>query len=407
MAVGASELTQLHPVSGVRLSAVAAGIRYPNRLDLVVIALAEGSVVSGVFTQNAFCAAPVTIAKAHLSSGVAPRYLLINTGNANAGTGKRGLDDAKHSCASLAAICDVPTEAVIPFSTGVIGEHLPMLPIIANLTGAFAFLEADQWLPAAKGIMTTDTRPKGASDQFKFEGKTITVTGICKGSGMIHPNMATMLSFVATDAPVSQAMLDKLLHESTETSFNRITVDGDTSTNDASILIASGTADVSLCDSESSPLYAPLKACIDRLMIQLAHSIVRDGEGATKFVAIKVKEAANAAEARSVGFTVAHSPLVKTALSASDANWGRILAAIGRADVQDLDVNRVTIHINGILIVEDGARAASYTEIQGAVAMQSEHIAIDINLARGSVSDTVYTTDFSEEYVRINADYRS
>ena len=407
MAVGASELSQLHPVKGIQLSAVAAGIRYQGRLDLVVIALSEGSVVSGVFTQNAFCAAPVTVAKAHLKSGVPPRYFLINTGNANAGTGKRGFDDAKHSCASLAAVCGVPEEAVIPFSTGVIGEHLPMLPIIANLPTAFTSLDAQQWLPAAQGIMTTDTRPKGISDQFQFDGQTITVTGICKGSGMIHPNMATMLSFVATDAPVSQNMLDRLLSETTETSFNRITVDGDTSTNDASMLIATGKADVSLCDSESSPLYAPLKACIDQLMLKLAHSIVRDGEGATKFVAINVTEAANAAEAKSVGFTVAHSPLVKTALSASDANWGRILAAIGRAEVQDLDVDKVKISINGVLIVEQGARASSYTEIQGAAAMQSETISIDISLARGAISDTVYTTDFSEEYVRINADYRS
>lgn len=407
MAVGASELSILHPVRGVRLSAVAAGIRYPNRLDLVVIALAEGSVVSGVFTQNAFCAAPVTVAKAHLASGVSPRYFLINTGNANAGTGKQGFDDAKHSCASLAAICGVPAEAVIPFSTGVIGEHLPMLPIITHLPSAFAFLDADQWLPAAQGIMTTDTRPKGHSEQFEFEGETITVTGICKGSGMIHPNMATMLSFVATDAPVSQKMLDQLLQDTTETSFNRITVDGDTSTNDASMLVATAKVKVSVCDSESSPLYAPLKACISRLMLHLAHSIVRDGEGATKFVAINVTEAATAAEAKSVGFTVAHSPLVKTALSASDANWGRILAAIGRADVQGLQVDAVKVHINGVLIVERGARAASYTEIQGTVAMASEYISIDISLARGTVSDTVYTTDFSEEYVRINADYRS
>ena len=407
MAVGASDITTLHPVNGITLGVVAAGIKYQGRKDLVAIALSEGSVVSGVFTQNAFCAAPVQVAKAHLRSGVAPRYFLINTGNANAGTGDRGIRDALHSCASLAALLGVPAEAVIPFSTGVIGEHLPMLPIITHLPAVCAAMDADQWLSAAQGIMTTDTRPKGYSEQFEFEGNTITVTGICKGSGMIHPNMATMLSFVATDAPVTQTVLDGLLKQATELSFNRITVDGDTSTNDSAMLVATGLAQVTLCDSDTAPLYAPLKACIDQIMLQLAHSIIRDGEGATKFVTITVAGANNDAEALKVAFTVAHSPLVKTALTASDANWGRILAAIGRAEVLDLDVNRVSIHLNDICIVEQGARAPLYTETQGAKAMQSEYIAIDIGLQRGNASETVYTTDLSADYVRINADYRS
>jgi glutamate N-acetyltransferase/amino-acid N-acetyltransferase len=406
MAVGSGELPELHPVAGFELGIASAGIKKPGRLDLVVMRLREGSSVAAVFTTNAFCAAPVQVARAHLAAG-APRYLLINTGNANAGTGEQGLANARRSCAELAQLTAVAPQQVLPFSTGVIGEPLPIDKIVAALPAAIADLRVDNWLRAAQGIMTTDTRPKAASVQLQLGGKRVTITGISKGAGMIKPNMATMLGYVATDAAVAQPLLQALIERAVSRSFNRITIDGDTSTNDACVLVATGAAGNALIDSEQHPDCAALAAAIDAIFIELAHAIVRDGEGATKFVAVQVGGGRDTEECLKVAYAVAESPLVKTALFASDPNWGRILAAIGRAGVADLDVGLISVRINGVLIAERGGRAASYTEQQGAAAMAPAEITIAIDLARGSVSDTVWTTDLSHDYVTINAEYRT
>lgn len=407
MAVGPGELKALYPVNGVSIGVACAGIKYPNRRDLVVIELAPNSSVAGVFTQNAFCAAPVQIAKQHLQSGESIRFLLINTGNANAGTGHRGYDDAKESCARLAALKNVPVESVLPFSTGVIGEHLPMERLLAGIPNVLESMSDEHWLDAAHGIMTTDTRPKAVSLQFEYQDETITVTGMSKGSGMIKPNMATMLGFVATDAKVNQTVLQQILDEAVNQSFNRITVDGDTSTNDSCILMATGQVQTDSCDSQDSGLYIPLKKTIQEVMLMLAQAIVRDGEGATKFVTVQVDNAADTDEALKAAYAVAHSPLVKTALTASDANWGRILAAVGYSGIDDLDVNKVELYLDEVCIARQGSRADEYQEEQGAAVMAQEEIMIRVVLNRGDVSERVYTTDLSYDYIKINAEYRS
>lgn len=405
MAVGSGKFGHLHAVPGVRLGIASAGIKKLGRKDVVVFELAPGSSVAGVFTLNAFCAAPVTLAKAHLASGDC-RYLLVNTGNANAGTGERGLADAKRCCQALAQLTACATEQVLPFSTGVIGEPLPSDKIVAALPEALADLSEENWAAAASGIMTTDTRPKACSRQLEWQGKKITVTGISKGAGMIKPNMATMLGYVACDARIEQGLLQRMVERSANASFNRITVDGDTSTNDACMLIASGESGIEV--SEASPeLRDALQTLLDEVFLDLAHAIVRDGEGATKFVEVAVSGAKTTEEALKVAYTVAESPLVKTALFASDPNWGRILAAIGRAGVERLQVDDVRVHLDDVLIAEAGGRAASYTEEAGAAVMKQDEISIRIDLGRGKAAEKVWTTDFSYDYVKINAEYRS
>jgi glutamate N-acetyltransferase / amino-acid N-acetyltransferase len=409
MATGSGKFPQMHPVSGFRLGTASAGIKTPGRKDLVVMELSESASVAAVFTKNAFCAAPVTVAKQHLES-ISPRYLLINTGNANAGTGEIGLADAQQSCEVLADLTSLSTSQVLPtnvlpFSTGVIGETLPMEKLLAGIPSAVEALDENGWADAAEGILTTDTRPKGSSLQFQLDGSSeiATITGITKGSGMIKPNMATMLGFVATDAQVDPELLHRALRLVSNKSFNRITVDSDTSTNDAVVLTATGAGGVVIDESNFDQFVDNLK----KVFIELAQSIIRDGEGASKFVSVVVDSAVDSAEAVKVAYCIAESPLVKTALAASDANWGRILAAIGRAGVENLDVNQVSISLNGVLIVEQGGRAASYSEEAGEQAMAAEDITIHVSLNRGTAIETVWTTDLTYEYVRINAEYRT
>ncbi|CAA0083064.1 Arginine biosynthesis bifunctional protein ArgJ [Zhongshania aliphaticivorans] len=406
MAVGSGELGTLHRVDGVRIGVASAGIKKTGRIDTVVFELAEGSSVAGVFTLNAFCAAPVTLAKKHLAE-VSPRYLLINTGNANAGTGEIGMIDAKSSCAALAAEVGVTAEQILPFSTGVIGEKLPVEKLITALPAAVGALSDNAWSQAASGIMTTDTRPKATSRQIDINGRTITVTGISKGAGMIKPNMATMLGYVATDAAIAPNILQEMLDVAAEASFNRITIDGDTSTNDSCVLVATGRAGGDVLSVSEGAVFNTLQKVFNEVFLELAHAIVRDGEGATKFVAVEVDGAKDVTEALKVAYAVAESPLVKTALFASDPNWGRILAAIGRAGVDSLDVSTLTVHLGDVLITENGGRAQSYTEEAGAAVMKNAEIVIRINLHRGQHKETVWTTDFSYDYVKINAEYRS
>lgn len=406
MAVGPDLFPTMHPINGVSLGTTCAGIKKPGRKDLVVIEIARGSSVAGVFTRNAFCAAPVLIAKQHLQQQT-PAYLLINTGNANAGTGDQGISDARYCCEELAREAGVEPESILPFSTGVIGEPLPVDIISAALPAACRQLSPDGWADAAQGILTTDTRPKGASRSFEYQGKTISVTGISKGSGMIRPDMATMLAFVATDAAVSQPQLQQILNDATEKSFNRITVDGDTSTNDACMLIATGQSGVEPIAETESELYRQLSETVSAVCIELAQAIIRDGEGATKFVTVQVNGGKNEEECLQVAYTIAHSPLVKTALFASDPNWGRILAAVGRAGVENLDVTRISIFLDQVCIVDKGGLAANYTEEQGQSVMDLEEITIRVELDRGAASDAVWTSDLSHGYVSINADYRS
>ena len=402
MAVGKGTFPALPAINGVRLGTAMAGIKKLERRDLVVIEIAAGATVAGTFTRNAFCAAPVHVAKRHLGLAT-PRYLLINTGNANAGTGELGMRDAEASCAELGRLADVPGTAVLPFSTGVIGEPMPMQRLLDGLPAALDSLDADGWAAAAEGILTTDTRPKGATASVEIGGETVTISGISKGSGMIQPNMATMLAFVATDASIAQDDLEQWLREGVARSFNCITVDSDTSTNDACMLIATGQGPA--VTEEQDVLR--FRAALDSLLVELAQAIIRDAEGATKFVTLEVSEARSRQEALDVAFTVAHSPLVKTALYASDANWGRILAAVGRAPVADFDVDRVVIDLGDVRLVEHGGRAASYTEEAGSAVMAGDEIAIRIRLGRGEADATVWTSDLSHEYVSINADYRS
>lgn len=404
MAVGSGIVSPLLPVAGVRIGVAEAGIRKKNRKDVVVFELAEHSAVAAVFTRNAFCAAPVHVAKRHLAAADC-RYWLINTGCANAGTGEQGMQDAARSCAALAQLTQTQAEKVLPFSTGVIGELLPMARLEAGLPAALNDLSADHWLRAAEGIMTTDTRPKGVSRQVMVDGKTITITGISKGAGMIKPNMATMLGFAATDAQVAQKDLQALLVAVANKSFNRITIDGDTSTNDACMLAATGSSSVAL--SPASAAWPQFAAALEAVFIELAQAIVRDGEGATKFVTVQINGGNDSAECLRAAYAIAESPLVKTALFASDPNWGRILAAIGRSGIEQLDTARINIFLNDVQIVANGGRAATYTEEQGQQAMAPEDITIRVELQRGTASETLWTCDFSHEYVTINAEYRT
>jgi glutamate N-acetyltransferase/amino-acid N-acetyltransferase len=406
MAVGDLTMPVMHPVNGVRIGITEAYIRYKNRRDLVVFEIAEGAETAAVFTTNAFCAAPVQVARQNLAAA-RTRYLVINTGNANAGTGPTGMSSALRSCAALGELANVAAEAVLPFSTGVIGEQLPIAKLEAGLPGALAALQADNWPAAATGIMTTDTLPKGASEQFTVDGVTYTLTGISKGAGMIRPNMATMLGFVATDVAVERGLLQQLLREVTEMSFNRVTIDGDTSTNDACVLVATGAAGNAPLAARSGTLYEAFHAALTRVFLRLAQLIVRDGEGATKFMTVRVEGGGNTQECCDVAYAVAHSPLIKTAFFASDPNWGRILAAIGRSGVPELDVSKINVYLDDVCICEDGGAAASYREELGAAVMKQAEITIRIVLGRGEAVDTVWTCDFSYDYVKINADYRS
>jgi len=401
MATGKGQLPRLHPVTGLKLGTASAGMKTPGRKDLVVMEIAEGSTVVGLFTQNAFCAAPVTVAKEHLAI-TTPKYLLINTGNANAGTGEQGLSDALQCCEALAEIATVKKCQILPFSTGVIGELMPMDRLLKGLPAATASLSQQGWADAAAAILTTDTRAKGASLQYGNDRK-ITITGITKGSGMIKPNMATMLCYVATDAAVDAELLHRALRLANEKSFNRITVDSDTSTNDAVILVATGASGITINEESFDEFVARLKA----VFLDLAQAIIRDGEGASKFVSVVVEGATDTHEALAVAYTIAESPLVKTALGASDPNWGRILAAIGRAGLKNFDVNAVRLQLNSVLIAENGARATSYIEDAGQAAMQPEDIEILVSLNRGQVTETVWTTDLTYDYVRINTEYRT
>ena len=407
MAVGLNPPETLAPIKGIRLATAAAGIRYQGRPDVVIFEVVHGTRAAAVFTRNAFCAAPVTVAREHLETA-APRFLLINAGNANAGTGENGLRDARESCRLLAERAACIESAVLPFSTGVIGEPLPVHRFGPAIDQLLIDLHSDSaaWMDAARAIMTTDTVPKGVSRQVEIDGKTVTVTGIAKGSGMIHPDMATMLAFIGTDADLAQGLLQSALEQAVGSSFNSITVDGDTSTNDACILLATGAsgAHVATADSEACRIFT---SALEAVCQQLAQAIIRDGEGATKFVTLEVVEARDESEARQVAFTVAHSPLVKTALFASDPNWGRILAAVGRAGVDGLDVDRVWLTINDVSIARNGGRDPAYTEAQGVEAMSADEITIRIGLGRGDAQARIWTTDLSHDYVRINAEYRS
>ena len=406
MAVGDVTMPQMHVVQGVRIGSAEAYVRYPNRRDLVVFEFAPNTNVAGVFTQNAFCAAPVHICKAHLAI-TNPRYLVINTGNANAGTGKLGLQNAELTCEKLAELTGVLASEILPFSTGVIGEQLPIDRLTAGLQPALDTLNADDWVSAAVGIMTTDTLPKGASEQFELDGITYTMTGISKGAGMIRPNMATMLGFIATDAPISRMLVQQLLSVAVNQSFNRITIDGDTSTNDSCIFAATGQAGGAEITSQSDVRFGVILDVLVRIMKRLAQLIVRDGEGATKFMTVAVEGGANTQECCDIAYSIAHSPLVKTAFFASDPNWGRILAAIGYAGVPELDVEKIQVWLDDVQICKDGGAAADYTEEAGSLVMQKPEITIRVDLGRGSAKDTVYTCDLSYDYVKINADYRS
>ncbi|WP_374286971.1 bifunctional glutamate N-acetyltransferase/amino-acid acetyltransferase ArgJ [Pseudomonas fluvialis] len=405
MAVGLGPLPTLHPVPGFQLGIASAGIKRPGRKDVVIMRLAEGAQIAGVTTTNAFCAAPVLLTRERLQGDV--RYLLTNTGNANAGTGAEGLANARRTCAALAALSGVDEGAVLPFSTGVIGEPLPVAKIESALQAALDDLNEDHWAEAATGIMTTDTLPKGASRQFQHDGVTVTVTGISKGAGMIRPNMATMLGYIATDAKVSRDVLQALVRDAANKSFNRITIDGDTSTNDCCMLIATGQAPLAEITSASGELFGKLREAVFAVFMDIAQAIVRDGEGATKFVTVQVNGGATHQECLDVAYAVAHSPLIKTALFASDPNWGRILAAVGYAGVPDLDVSKIDVFLGEVCIASQGCRASSYSEEQGAAVMAREEITIRIELGRGTCSETIWTTDLSHEYVKINAEYRT
>ena len=391
-------------VAGIRLGVTCAGIKYPDHRDLVVIEAATGTRAAAVFTRNAFCAAPVIVARTHLAAA-SPRYLVINTGNANAGTGRQGLVDAEASCRALAERAGCRPEEVLPFSTGVIGEPLPLYRVVTGLPAALAVLRPDGWTEAAHGIMTTDTRPKWASRRVNLDGREVTVTGIAKGAGMICPDMATLLAFVATDAAVDETVLRPLLTDAVAQSFNAITVDGDTSTNDACLLLATGQSGASVpAEGEDHVRFA---TAVRAVCGDLARAIVQDGEGATKFITVRIEGGRDVAECRRVAYAIAHSPLVKTAFFASDPNWGRILAAVGRAGLADLAIDRVAIHLDEVCIVRAGGRAPGYTEEQGQQVMARPEIVIRVELDRGDASARIWTTDLSFDYVRINAEYRT
>ena len=394
---------QLLPVAGVSLGTAEAGIKRPGRKDVLVIRLEEGANVAGVFTSNRFCAAPVTVAREHLAAGKGIRALVVNTGNANAGTGEQGMAAARATCAELAKLLGCKSEQVLPYSTGVIMESLPVEKIIAGMPQAISNLKADNWFDAAHAIMTTDIVAKAVSRQVQINGKTVTVTGMSKGSGMIHPNMATMLGYIATDAAIPQPLLQQMVSEAANRSFNCITVDGDTSTNDALMLIATGRSGA-IIDAANR---AAMQAVVTEVATLLAQAIVRDGEGATKFITIKIEGGKDEAECKKIGYAIAHSPLVKTAFFASDPNLGRILAAIGYAGVTDLNVDVLKLYLDDVLVAENGGRAESYQEEDGQRVMKQRDITIRVVLNRGVAKATLWTCDFSYDYVKINASYRS
>jgi glutamate N-acetyltransferase/amino-acid N-acetyltransferase len=408
MSVGLKQPRKLFPVPGVRLAAIHSGLKTnPESTDLVLVEVSEKATLAATFTTNRFCAAPVTVAREHLEKQLlsehrAIRYLLINSGNANAGTGQQGYQDALICCQAVAELGSSSSEQVLPFSTGVIAARLPADTICKAIPSLFDSLGADKWLEAAEGIMTTDTFPKAITEQVTISGETVTITGMTKGSGMIKPDMATMLAYVATDAKIEKALLDELIKQAVACSFNSITVDGDTSTNDACILIATGQAGVEV-NAETSDF---IQALI-RVFKYLAQSIIRDAEGATKFVEIEVKNALSLEDAREVGYTIAHSPLVKTALFASDANWGRILAAVGRARIDTLDVSRIDLYLGNTCLLKNGMPDSQYREELGQQEMNKEEIKITVDLNQGRCSTSIWTSDLSYEYVKINAEYRS
>ncbi len=395
------------PVAGVALGIAKAGIKRENRKDLLVIGLCEGARIAGVFTKNRFCAAPVIVAKEHLASGKGIRALVVNTGNANAGTGEQGLKDARDTCAALAGLLNCKADQILPFSTGVIMEPLPVARIAAGLPAAVAGMVEDNWLDASEAIMTTDIVAKAVSKRISMDGVEVTITGIAKGSGMIHPNMATMLGYIATDAAVSQPLLQKMVSDAANRSFNCITVDGDTSTNDALMLMATGKSGLAEVSDAGSKNYHTLFEAVVEVAVLLAQAIVRDGEGATKFITVKVEGGRDGNECRKIGYAIAHSPLVKTAFFASDPNLGRILAAIGYAGVEDLDVSALRLYLDDVLVAENGGRAQSYREEDGQRVMRQSDITIRVVLNRGEAGATLWTCDFSYDYVKINASYRS
>jgi glutamate N-acetyltransferase/amino-acid N-acetyltransferase len=403
----APDTKAIFPVAGVTLGTAMAGVRKANRRDVTVVLLEPGAAVAGVFTANRFCAAPVQVCREHLAAGPEVRAILVNTGNANAGTGEDGLARARSTCAALAARLGCAPAQVLPFSTGVIMETLPHERIEAGLPAAIADARADGWVVAAEAIMTTDTVPKAASTRIQIGGKAIAVTGISKGAGMIRPNMATMLGFVATDAKLAPALVQQLVREAADESFNRITIDGDTSTNDSFVLIATGRAGNATIESLDSPDGRVLREAVFDVSRRLAQAIVRDGEGATKFITIRVEGGASVAECRQVAYAIAHSPLVKTAFFASDPNLGRILAAVGYAGIVDLDQTRIDLFLDDVHVVERGGRRASYREEDGQRVMKKSEITVRVGLGRGSHATTVWTCDLSYDYVKINADYRS
>lgn len=402
--MSAQQIADFFPVEGVRIASVDAGVSRHERDDVALFEIAAGGSAAALFTRNAFCAAPVTLAREHIAQR-APRYLVINSGNANAGMGSRGLADAATCCRAVADATGVAQEEILPFSTGVIGEPLPVDRIASRIPELLQGLRGDRWPDAARAIMTTDTRPKLRSLRRDLGAREITLTGIAKGSGMIRPDLATLLVFLATDAAVDKVLLERLLNDAVEGSFNRITIDGDTSTNDSCILLATGRSGVSV--AADTPECAEFAGMLNEVCRTLALEIVRDGEGATKFIEIEVVRGRDAAECRRVAYTVAESPLVKTAMFASDANWGRILAAVGRAGVDALDVGRVSIDLGDVRIVDRGERDAGYTEERGAAVMRGPEIRVRIDLDRGDATDTVWTSDLSHDYVRINAEYRT
>ncbi len=405
--LSAPDAHDLHPVAGVEIGVAMAGVRKANRKDLVLFALAERSNVAAVFTRNRFCAAPVQVCREHLAAGRGVRALVINTGNANAGTGDDGMVRARTTCIALAQRLGLAPEQVLPFSTGVIMETLPVDRIVAGLPAAVADLAPGHWLDAAQGIMTTDTLPKAASRQVAIGGKTVNVTGIAKGAGMIRPNMATMLGFVATDAVIEPALMQGLVREAADQSFNRITIDGDTSTNDSFVLIATGQAGHAPITQLESPEGALLREAVFAVARQLAQAIVRDGEGATKFITVRVDGGRSKDECRLAAYAIAHSPLVKTAFFASDPNLGRILAAVGYAGIDDLDQSLIDLFLDDVHVVVRGGRHPDYREEQGQRVMKQAEITVRVDLHRGPAHATVWTCDLSHDYVSINADYRS
>ncbi len=397
----------LHPVPGVELGIAMAGIRKADKRDLTVVTLAEGSQVAGVFTRNRFCAAPVQLCRQHLAAKVGTRAILINTGNANAGTGEDGLARARSTCVALARHLGLAPEQVLPFSTGVIMESLPNDRIEAGLPAALADLRADHWAQAAEAIMTTDTLPKAASRQLQIGGKSVSITGISKGAGMIRPNMATMLGFIATDAVVDAALMQALVSEAADFSFNRISIDGDTSTNDSFVLIATGQAGHAPITALDSADGQALRAALIAVAEQLAQAIVRDGEGATKFITVQIDGGKTVDECRQAAYAIAHSPLVKTAFFASDPNLGRILAAVGYAGIEDLDQTLIDLFLDDVHVAKSGGRHADYREEDGQRVMKQSEITVRVDLHRGPAQSTVWTCDLSYDYVKINADYRS